>query len=142
MALVVLLSGGLFLSLWKKLEQKRFSSDVARLATRIEMVQKLAINTETDWKGTLAWDKKEDRWVFTATCLDSDVRHVPALLLAPLTLRVNGREVSEVAVDFFSSGEIRPVVPLRLQRGDSTKTLTLSHRMEGDGKREKGPDRP
>ncbi|HLB53111.1 MAG TPA: prepilin-type N-terminal cleavage/methylation domain-containing protein [Chlamydiales bacterium] len=140
-SIIALVSGAVFSSSRTRLARSTFLSDVSRLSSHINALQKIAVNTQADWRGELF--RKEGAWVFVAKCVDpGEVTKVRTLKLHSFDVLDNGKEIDKINFEFFSSGEVRPVGPLFLRLKEDIKTVKLMQREEGDGKKQLGPLHP
>ncbi len=143
-ALLILAVGAIGWKMHTFLEKRRFSADLEQLASRIHTLHYLAVNMQADWKGVLF--RRGGKWSFETRCIEQTVsRSLPALSLHPFSLFVDGKEQGGIAIEFFSSGEIRPCAHLLFRQGRQFKEWKLPEifqKEEGDGTKKLGPIHP
>ncbi|MDE3055202.1 MAG: prepilin-type N-terminal cleavage/methylation domain-containing protein [Verrucomicrobiota bacterium] len=139
LAVVAFISGALFLSSRTTREKKRFSSDIARLSAHINMLQKIAMNTQTDWNATLS--QKDEKWLFCAECTDQKARKIPDLNLGSFSLLIEGQRTDRLQFSFFSSGEVFPASSISCCLDDACRKIEVAMREAGED-RKKGPLHP
>lgn len=116
LALLLIAAGALGLKMHSMVQKKKFQSQLNRLKSRFCACQKLAIAMQSDWEGVL---KQEGRnWVFETQCLDGVKmkKLSPLVLEPPFQVFFNGKVISGIQVDFYSSGEVLPKGELRFRK--------------------------
>lgn len=130
-------------------EQRRFSSDIEQLKSRLFTLYCLAHSMEADWEGCL--ERKGDIWIFEASCIDAPaMRSVAKLSLHSFALFVNGKKAESFRIELFASGAVRPhgkllfcQDPERPEIGSREIRLPeLFKSASGDGVKNLGPMHP
>lgn len=126
------------------LEKRRFQSHVDLLASRIQMLQQMAVNRQADFTGAL--QRRGKKWVFSSSCLEQPgVRTFAPLSLGSFSLWVDQKEVEAVPFEFFSSGEVSPCAHFLFKLDQQERAWRLPeivHRQAGDGSKKLGPVHP
>lgn len=118
-SLVVLASSLIGWKMVSMMEKKRFASNAERLKSRLLTCRRLAMNMQSDFRGTFAQDGK--KWIFQTECVDEPNVKTPATLsLEGFAVFLDGKQRESIAFDFTSSGGIFPHGFLMLQgaKGD------------------------
>jgi prepilin-type N-terminal cleavage/methylation domain-containing protein len=139
-ALVSIAAGALLWRSWGLVEKKKFDSDVAKISVRIQMLQQMATNMQSDWQAVLKREGKSV--VFSEECLDQKNKRGSTATFPLFEMNFLGKEVQGLTIEFFSSGEIRPSGPLVIKRGKEKKEVLLRGWEEGDGIKKLGPLHP
>lgn len=141
---LILAAGAIGWNMYASLEKRRFSADLEQLASRMHTLHHLAVNMQADWKGELS--RRGQKWSFETRCIEQPkAKSLPALSLHPFSLFVDGKQQEKIAIEFFSSGEIRPSAHLLFRQGNQFKEWTLPgifKKEEGDGTKKLGAIHP
>jgi type II secretory pathway pseudopilin PulG len=118
--LLLIAAGALSLKMHHMVQEKKFQSQISRLKERFSACQKLAIAMQTDWEGVLK--KEGENWVFETHCFDGrkETNLPPLLLDLSVQVFLNDKPVSNIHIDFYSSGQILPKGELRFVK-DKTR---------------------
>ena len=92
-ALLLLATGVIGWNMQQAIAKKKFQSDLGRLRTQWISCQRVAMATQTDWKGQLR--RKGGHWTFIAESIDGvSAKSLPPLDLNPLSLFLDGKKSS------------------------------------------------
>lgn len=88
--------------------RKQFDTEIALLKHNCEVCQKLAVATQTDWKGTLR--QEGGGWVFETVCVENaQMRPLKPVRLHKMAISFNRAPISQSwTIRFFSTGKVSP----------------------------------
>ncbi|MBU6446155.1 MAG: hypothetical protein KGQ49_02010, partial [Verrucomicrobia bacterium] len=122
-------------------ERKKFHADLDRLKTRMYVLHKLAIASQTDW--TCVLKKDATGWTFAVQCDEPKGKQFSPLHIEPMDLFLNGKKISlPLSVEFFASGHTSPSGIFSFKRGaheERWAEIDLFQRTEGS---KLGPKHP
>lgn len=112
--LVIFLSGVIGWNMRQAIEKKKFKSELARLESRLQTVQKMAISMQADWRAVLR--KESSGWVFESVCEELEDRRGASFSLDALEIFLNGKPTHLLTFDFFANGHMDPQGKIVFQR--------------------------
>jgi hypothetical protein len=104
LSLLILTTGAMGLKMYHLVDEKKFYSKLDALKMQLMTCYHLSVSTQSDWKGLFS--KKEDRWIFQASC--DEGRALKPIELPSMNIFFNGEPRNIFCIDFFSSGIILP----------------------------------
>jgi len=136
-ALLTLASGVIGWRMHKAIQKKKFQSGIERLKERFFICQRLAVATQDDWTGE--FKQKEKDWVFELSCIDGKIKKLPTLTLEGITIALNGKKVSELDFEFYSSGQVVPEGVLRFSQDSLQEEWKISEIFQREEGKKLGP---
>ncbi len=105
--------------------KKRFETDFASFKQTCEVCQRIAVATQSDWRGILR--KEGSNWVFETTCIDHKaMRPLKPVSLHGISMLFNRGTLSDGwTLEFFASGKVSPEGTLLFTQGPKEKELTF-----------------
>jgi len=113
-SILAIAAGSLFFRVNRLIEQKRFETDAGRLKSLLLSSRMLALNTHSDWR--LHFHKTTKGWEIRLLCLEDPDLIYPVPQLSQKELLFNDQPIEELSINFFSTGQVRPVGELALQK--------------------------
>lgn len=131
---------------WKAhvvLEKRRFQSDLAQLKSRLQMIHRMAMHAQADWHAHLKCEKS--KWFLESAPAEKTRSPFKPLLLHSFDLKLNGKPVEMVSMEFFSTGEVFPHASFIFRQGSREEKWELPQLFKqdaGDGIKNLGPIHP
>jgi prepilin-type N-terminal cleavage/methylation domain-containing protein len=95
--------------------QKQFETDSGRLKSLLLSSRMLALNTHSDWK--LTFKKMKRGWSLQLICREDPDLIYPVEPLCQKELTFNNKPLDSFTLDFFSTGQVRPLGEISLKKG-------------------------
>ena len=146
LSLILMAAGAIGWKMHSFIETRRFKTDLEKLKSRILTTQRLAVNMQADWEGTLKQEGKN--WVFATECLDAPKTKAYSPIKLHLSdILLDGKKKGVVFILFFSSGEIWPAGVLTFQNSKDGATEVwdlpaIFGKSQGSGREQLGPIHP
>lgn len=98
-------------------KEKKYKSDLARLKQACLALQRIALNTQSDWQlvlkqGNDLWTVEEHNMLGLKAPF-----HVKPLYIADILL--DGEKISELKIEFFASGKVLPEGTLSIEQKEN-----------------------
>ena len=138
MVLLTMASGVIGWNMYQAVQKKQFQSELERLRAQFTACQKLAVASQADWQGV--FKKKKGEWVFEAK--SEDETRFPPLHLHEISILLNGKQVDQLVVNFFSSGKVLPEGKVKFSRNESRVEWEISEIFQRGEGQKLGPLHP
>lgn len=120
--LLSITGSALYFSLGKKIEAKRFRSEMEILESRFIYAKKMAIAMDADWVGSLVEERGDIRVFFR--CIELEGKDFKSIALqGPFELKLNSKKVEHLDVFFTASGGVFPRGTLSISKGKHSFSL-------------------
>ncbi|HSX37742.1 MAG TPA: type II secretion system protein [Chlamydiales bacterium] len=144
LALLIMAAGAVGWKMYPFLAQRKFRIHLAQLKSRIQTIQRVALNMQSDWRGVLKKHHGDD-WIFEVFCMDDPtLKSFSPISVYSREIFLNGERQDGISFEFFSTGEIQPKGILLFRRDQEEKwdLLKILGKEEGDGIKKPGPIHP
>lgn len=120
-------AGALFFRISNLIAQKRFETDSGRLKSLLLSSRMLALNTHTDWQ--LLFHKTENGWAIQLICRQDPDLVYPATQIYQKELIFNNKPIKDFSIDFFSTGQIRPIGELAIKKNKDKNAFQVQFKI-------------
>lgn len=139
---LLLFAGGVFgWKMHQMIAKKRFTSSVEKLQSRLLTCRFLAMNMQTDWKGSLYC--QGGSWKFESSAVDdSFASKIPSLSLELSEVSWNGEKKKEYVFDFSATGDVIPAGRLDIYGASGSVQWTFPELFSLEEGKKNGPMHP
>lgn len=115
-SLVLLATSTMGWKMYGMIAKKRFSSSVERLRSRLLNCRQLAMNSQSDWSGSLFFVGKQAQ--FSCRCVEETHQvQLSDLSLGRIEVRLNEELAQKISFYFSSTGDVHPQGKLQICSG-------------------------